>query len=114
MVCRATGKHIGKTSVTTELDTMSILHTDDNLSWVLTGFDWSQLSQQPMTTGWIWSGCRLLDFCKKTNRLRFWLCPNGVKNQTQLDLKPLGTECDQENIEAMRMVHRSAMMRQQE
>jgi hypothetical protein len=42
-----------------------------------------------MTTGWIWSGCRLLNFCKKTNRLRFRLCPNGVKNQTQPDLKPL-------------------------
>jgi hypothetical protein len=26
---------------------------------------------------------------KKTNRLRFRLCPNGVKNQTQPDLKPL-------------------------
>jgi hypothetical protein len=42
-----------------------------------------------MTTGWIWSGCRLLNFRKKTNRLRFRLCPNGVKNRTQPDLKPL-------------------------
>jgi hypothetical protein len=58
-------------------------------TWVPTGFDWSQLSQRLMTTGWIWSGCRLLNFCKKTNQLRFWLCPNGVKNRTQLDLKPL-------------------------
>jgi hypothetical protein len=58
-------------------------------TWVLTGFDRSQLSQQPMTTGWIWSGCRLLNFYKKTNLLRFRLCPNGVKNRTRPDLKPL-------------------------
>jgi hypothetical protein len=44
-----------------------------------------------MTTGWIWSGCHLLNFCEKTNQLRFQLCPNGVKNWTQLDLKPLST-----------------------
>jgi hypothetical protein len=48
-----------------------------------------RLSQQLMTTGWIWSSCRLLNFCKKTNRLRFRLCPNGVKNRTRPDLKPL-------------------------
>jgi hypothetical protein len=34
----------------------------------------------------------LLNFCKKTNRSRFQLCPNGVKNQTRLDLKPLPIE----------------------
>jgi hypothetical protein len=76
--------------------------TDDNLSWLLTGFDQSQLSQRPMTTSEIWSGCRLLNFCKKTNRLRFWLCPNGAENRTQLDPKSLEVRIGSESSGVVR------------